>query len=250
MQQVDIEAQIYSQHGEDGIIEFLLKHIRRPNYDYIDIGASDGRKRSNTYRLAKKRYRGFLIERRPKIAKRLRLRYEEEKLNFVLFVDFVTLKWLKRHSDGLPEFPDFLSLDIDSVDWYIMRAMLDRAMRPKVICVEYNASFGSKEALAVPYRDKWRIQHKWRNLYFGASYQAWRLLMAASSYEFVCCDISGTNMFFVDPHPMRMTPIRKQEWFGWRESPWSKNEFGCNAKDRLAMIRGLGLELVDVTEMV
>ena len=250
MHQVDIEAQIYSQHGEDGIIELLLKYVHNPNYDYIDIGASDGRKRSNTYRLAKKRYRGWCVERRPKIARRLRARYDKERLTYTLFDNFVTLKWVKKFGPGLPQSPDFLSIDIDSVDWYIVQAMFRIAMRPVVICVEYNASFGPDETVTVPYRDEFRPKHKYRNLYFGASYRAWRLLMDAQGYEFVCCDLSGTNAFFVDPIAVHILPIRQHEWFGYRESPWQRNEFGSDSAERLALIRSLDMPLVDVTEMI
>src|SRR4051812_28600544 len=36
------EFSAFSQHGEDGVIEHLLAHVRQPNRYFVEIGSADG----------------------------------------------------------------------------------------------------------------------------------------------------------------------------------------------------------------
>lgn len=38
--------------------------------------------------------------------------------------------------------PDVFSLDIDSTDYYIAKAVMAMGFRPKIFVVEYNSAFG------------------------------------------------------------------------------------------------------------
>ena len=41
--------------------------------------------------------------------------------------------------------------DIDGMDLYVAKALLEAGLRPSVFCVEYNASFGPDAAITIPY---------------------------------------------------------------------------------------------------
>src|SRR5579862_9054494 len=45
------EAQVYSQHGEDGIISEILARIGHTNRTFVEIGAGDGTENNTRYRL-------------------------------------------------------------------------------------------------------------------------------------------------------------------------------------------------------
>jgi hypothetical protein len=131
----------YSQFGEDGIIEEIFKRIGIENGFYVEFGAGDGVWISNTYSLFKKGWKGFLIEADTSKKYELRKNFPEGcGVNFCN--EFVT--WKKEDKRGRlfdeiaqKYFPfkeiDFLSIDIDSGDLYILKSL---KRRPKVICIE------------------------------------------------------------------------------------------------------------------
>jgi hypothetical protein len=92
---------------------------------------------------------------------------------------------------------DLFSLDIDSIDFHILKAALDSGYRPKILVLEYNSAFGPTQAITVPYKP---VFNRWTEhpsgIYYGASVIAWRVLLEPLGYKFVSVDSSGTNAFF------------------------------------------------------
>lgn len=86
---------------------------------------------------------------------------------------------------------DFFSMDIDGNDLHLLPLVLDE-ISPKIICVEYNAHFPPPTKLVMHYCS----EHIWKgDDYYGASLQSW--VDAIGGYSLICCNISGTNAFFV-----------------------------------------------------
>src|SRR5205085_1818696 len=82
----------------------------------------------------------------------------------------------------------------------LARGLLEAGVRPKVLVVEYNSSFGPAEAVTVPYRAGLELQAAPASgLYYGASIAAWRRALAERGYRFVAVESSGVNAFFLDP---------------------------------------------------
>ena len=133
---------VYSQYGEDGIIEKLLAKL--PNKDgwCVEFGAWDGIHLSNTFNLIKNQaYRSILIEANTK--KFQVLQNNLAPFEAILVNEFVTFegdntldKILGR--TPIPKNFDFLSIDIDGNDFWILDSLLE--FKPKLICIEYNPS--------------------------------------------------------------------------------------------------------------
>jgi hypothetical protein len=88
---------------------------------------------------------------------------------------------------------DFLSVDIDGNDLHCLGSVMASDIRPKVICVEYQAKFPPPIAVTVEYKP----DHVWDGTdYMGSSLQAYVDLLA-SEYRLVTCNIPGINAFFV-----------------------------------------------------
>ena len=132
---------IYSQFGEDGIIEEILARLPADKW-CVEFGAWDGIHLSNTYNLIKNHgYRAVLIEGN-------RLKFEElcrnipnpEIEKICAFVTFDGAQTLDRILAGtpIPKNFDFLSIDIDGNDYHILESL--EQFRPKVICIEFNPS--------------------------------------------------------------------------------------------------------------
>lgn len=105
---------------------------------FIDIGAQDGVLGSQTLALAKRGWAGLNYEADPALFNGMERRYRSLPMvsirkEMVTPDNIVAL--LQR--DDAPARPGFMSLDIDSFDYFVLSAILE-TFTPSVICVEIN----------------------------------------------------------------------------------------------------------------
>ncbi len=87
---------------------------------------------------------------------------------------------------------DFLSIDIDGNDIYILEAI--NVVNPRVIAIEYNGKFPPPMSLAQRYNP----DHRWdMSDYGGASLEAITKVADRKGYCLVGCGMVGLNAFFV-----------------------------------------------------
>ena len=182
----------YSQSGEDGIIAEILQRLDSAvvlDGWCAEFGAWDGIHLSNTCKLIRERsYSAVLIEGDPDRFKDLVRNFPEENVSKVLrFVNFEgpdSLDGIFSETPIPPNF-DFLSIDVDGVDYYIFES-LDR-YRPKVVCIEFNPTIPN----AVDF-----VQAKDFAVNHGASARALTRLARSKSYALVAS--THCNLLFVD----------------------------------------------------
>lgn len=191
----------FSQNGEDGILDVLRKQLLNSNRYFIEIGSADGMQNNSSWLVVAEQYDGLMIEGNPRLvdrAKRMLLNHSIglECLNmFVNSENIQELKSLALHSN-----PDVFSLDIDGIDYYIAKAIMDGGFRPKIFAVEYNSVFGPEQSMTIPYQENFVFaKAHFTQLYYGVSIVAWRKLFNYYGYRFVTVDRKGVNAFFVDP---------------------------------------------------
>jgi len=137
---------IYSQNGEDGILEQVLKELGISAGTFCEFGASDGITSSNTYNLIKNyNFSGIAIELDTRRFEKLKQNYaslEQVKVYHggVFYNDPNNdlNSWLKK--GNLPYDLDLLSIDIDYDDYYAWENLTE--FMPKIVILETN-----------PYRD-------------------------------------------------------------------------------------------------
>lgn len=133
----------YTQYGEEGIIEEIFRRLNIEKGFFVEFGAMDGVDICNTRSLWEKGWRGVLIEPSTDLFNALRKNYPPGSgvLTINSFVD-----WKRDQPNALlfddirrKYFPyqeiDFLSIDIDGADFYILQGL---ECRPKVISIETN----------------------------------------------------------------------------------------------------------------
>ena len=156
-----------SQNGEDGVIARLLEllppsqHQDRPGRSAIrycvDVGAWDGRHLSNTYSLlvhdqqqsqistSTSAFRGVLIEADP--VRFVQLEELYRPLGNTCVNVAVSCAEGSKHSlsailgDRAPDLPkdfDFLCIDVDGTDYWLMVDVLEGGFRPSILCIEFN----------------------------------------------------------------------------------------------------------------
>ena len=137
------KSNIFSQSGEDGVIQEILMRIGSMielDKWCVEFGAWDGVYLSNTCNLIRNHgYSAVLIEGDVRKAKQLRLNFPQENVYCVRrFINFEGSNTLERvlSSTPLPKDFDFLSIDIDGSDYFIFEGLVD--YRPKIVCIEFN----------------------------------------------------------------------------------------------------------------
>ncbi len=181
----------YSQHGEDGIIEEMLARIGA-SFDLdgwcVEFGAWDGIYLSNTYNLIKnKNYNAVLIEGDNNKYNELCENIPSSDIikirHFVEFDGDASLDGLLSETP-IPRNYDFLSIDIDGCDYYILQSI--SIYKPKIICIEYNPSIPNEVDF---------IQKKCFSVKQGASARALTELAIDKDYALVA--VTQTNLLFV-----------------------------------------------------
>ncbi len=199
----EYEFSNFSQNGEDGIIEFLSSKISNNDKYFVEIGCGNGLENNST-NLVLNNWSGVVCDKPSNIHlyKRL-IKIIQPKKEIKRVSAMINLKNIKELTHIIKiknKEITFLSLDIDSYDFFIMLELLKNNILPKIICVEYNPFFG-KEPLTVLYKpnSKGFYFHKERLLYYGASLKAWKVLFKRYNYEFICVEKNGVNAFFILP---------------------------------------------------
>ncbi len=194
------EKTMYSQNGEDGIIEYIFSQIGTTNKVFVEIGIGDGTENNTTY-LIRKQWKGLLIDQTIEYLELATFFYKQ-----LLGTNFKNIKLIhhqaKKESvdecikSNISGEIDLLSIDIDGNDYWIWEAIV--SIKPRVVVIEYNAQLGVSRSISTVYDPDFYCGNKHpSNLYHGASLSALAKLGATKGYSLVGCDSSGTNAFFV-----------------------------------------------------
>lgn len=188
-------AKAYSQNDEDGILAEIFRRIGASGRTFIEIGSGAGLE-NNTLTLLLQGWRGLWIDSDDAIVRRARANFATYIASGQLRVEhaFITRDnvddLLRKSSIGTE--PDLLSIDLDGNDYHVWQAV--QSISPRVVVVEYNASWFPPLSLAVTYQERF----EWKeNTYFGASLKALEVLAERKGYHLVGCCFAGVNAFFV-----------------------------------------------------
>lgn len=183
------EKSVYSQQGEDGVIARIFELIGTDSKFAVDIGAYDGRTTSNVFALEEQGWQACKLE-GSEIADSEEAKRNGVKKHWVSPANVVEL--MEKYE--VPENFDFLSLDIDSIDYHVLEALLQAGYKPRAMVTEYNGTYGP----VLPVVTKYPIApgELWGD-YYGASLPAFYYLLKDYGYRLVYCEKEGVNAFWV-----------------------------------------------------
>lgn len=162
---IEHEKKVYSQNGEDGILEWLAPRARTKliveiGYDPVEC---------NSRNLVEHHgWVGWLFDAK--------------------FGEWITAENVNEHIvDGDI---GIFSLDIDGNDYWVWKAL---KAKPDIVCIEYNAHLGTE-----PWVLQYDPEHRWDHTdTHGASIAALCKLAAEKGYQCLGCDSKGVNAFFI-----------------------------------------------------
>ena len=179
---------VYSQNGEDGIVEELLKRLDITSGWVCEFGAWDGIHLSNTFNLVQnKGFNAVFIE-GDEIKYKDLLNTVEKYQNIIPLNAFVDHNDTQNSLDNLlsrtniPIDFDILSIDIDSYDYQVWKSL--KKYQPKIVIIEINSSVNTSNDYHI---------HDARN-YEGTGFKPTYYLGLEKGYTFV---LHTGNMFFI-----------------------------------------------------
>lgn len=174
----------YCQFKEENIYDFIFKNIGTTNKYLVDFGASSlGYGFSNSRYLLECGWNGLKMDGNPS---------EDEidiKKEIITTENIVSL--FEKYN--VPKEFDFLSIDIDGNDYWVLRAILLAGYKPRVIENEFNGCIENDKCIAIENNPS----HIWNNNdYYGASFLAFKKIMEHFGYVLIH-QIATTNQIFV-----------------------------------------------------
>lgn len=194
----EVELKIFSQNGEDGILDYLLYCLKIVKPKFIEIGIGDYSESNTRFIFERTSAKGMVIDCINDLEKKIKKRVKVWKGDLKIINKEInsrnTLQLLNKHNmmDNL----DLFSLDIDGVDYWI----LDKLPKffSKIVVLEYNPTFGFDLEITVPNISNFnRTKYHYSNLCFGMSFRAAVNLMDKKGFYFVGSNFLNNNAFFV-----------------------------------------------------
>ena len=231
----------FSQNGEDGILDYLSRHLLKENRYFLEIGTGDGIENNSAWFAIARKYGGVMIEGNPEkslwndiIVSGINVGVECHNL-FISLDSVTNASELLLHKD-----PDIFSLDIDGNDYYIAKALLDLEIRPKILVVEYNSVYGPTKSITIRYNDRFNfVEAHESQLYFGASISGWKKLLKRFGYKFVTVDQNGVNAFFIDPNHFEERFVSRINGLEYKDNFYQMRQYKMLWQDRFKIIQDM-----------
>ena len=196
----DVEFKVFSQFGEDGIIQYLIQvaNITPEEMTFIEFGVENYLESNTRFLLVNNNWRGLVLD------------GSEQNINTIKKQDFYWRNdltalhaWIDRdninlllENAGFSGEIGLLSVDIDGNDYWVWQAI--NVVNPVIVVVEWNSVFGSEAAISIPYDPEFfRSNAHYSNLYYGASISAFEYLGKQKGYSLIGSNSAGNNLFFI-----------------------------------------------------
>lgn len=209
------EFKVFSQWGDDGIIQYLIHLLDVTPHTFIEFGVENYEEANTRFLLLNNNWAGLVIDSNPQHIESILggEYYWRHQLSAVC--SFVTRENINQlfTEHGFAGPIGILSIDIDGNDFWIWEAIT--VVEPVIVIIEYNSVFGCDRAVTIPYDPTFnRTDAHYSNLYFGASLKALCLLAAKKGYSFIGSNSAGNNAYFVRTDQLGpLHPLTAQEGY-------------------------------------
>lgn len=194
----DLDYKIFSQFGEDGIIDYLVQSLEITSPKFVEIGVGDYSECNTRFLFEIAQPKGLIIDCVNNFKNRVKKNISLWKGDLKVLNQKISSKNINQILDkeGFNSGIDIFSLDIDGVDYWILEKLPKNFS--KIVIVEYNSIFGPDFKVSVPnINDFDRSNYHYSNLCFGASLKAMISLLEKKGYVFLGSTKSKVNAFFI-----------------------------------------------------
>lgn len=202
----EVQFRSHSQNGEDGILLNVFSLVGTTNKKAVEICAGDG-KECNTANLAINHgWHALMAEGDKDKADFARSYYADHPDTFLL-PPVIANEWITADNvndiirmNGFEGEIDFLSIDMDGIDYWIWKAI--DAVSPRVVMAEIQCVWRCTASVTVPYSPDFHLKdlrdprYGWA-WYAGASLPAFVKLAGQKGYRLIGANRHGFNAVFM-----------------------------------------------------
>lgn len=192
------EFRVFSQWGEDGIIQFLLQRIPIDRPVFVEFGVENYTESNTRFLLTNNRWSGLVIDGNAENIDFIRRDPIYWAANLKAEYSFITKENINEllGKNGIAGDIGLLSVDIDGNDYWVWQAI--DTISPRIVICEYNSHFGARAEVTTPYSAAFvRDTAHFSKIYYGASISALSSLAGQKGYSLVASNSAGNNVFFV-----------------------------------------------------
>jgi hypothetical protein len=241
------EFKVFSQWGDDGIIQFLIDYLAIEHHTFIEFGVENYLESNTRFLLVNNCWKGLVLdgsETNINQIKKSNLYWQYQLQAKCAFVNKDNINTLISEYSNQKEL-GILVIDVDGNDYWIWEAI--DAVQPTIVIVEYNSLFGNERAITIPYQTNFRrTEAHYSNLFYGASLKALQVLATTKNYALVACNKNGNNAFFVRKDQLKglqeLSVKQAYKQASFRESRDQQGKLTyLNFDDALQVIKGLSV---------
>ncbi len=194
----DVEIKIFSQNGEDGILDYLITQMGLKKPNFIEIGVEDYSEANTRYIYEKYFSSGLIIDRLENLEDQVKSNINFWKGDIRVLEENITSENVSEKITNNCDFEvDILSLDIDGIDYWVLKN-IPEALSPKIYIIEYNSIFGDELEVTVPnIKNFSRESYHHSRTCYGASLRAYINLMDKKGYYLIGVNRLRNNAFFI-----------------------------------------------------
>lgn len=231
----DAELKVFSQFGDDGIIQYLIAQTEVAAEVFVELGVERYTEANTRFLLIHDNWTGLVVDGHPQHVEAILrdpVSWRHDLVARCAFIDRDNVDQVLTEA-GFSGPIGLLSLDIDGNDYWVWERL--EAVEPTIVVVEYNSLFGWQRPVTVPYDPAFsRAAAHASNLYWGSSLAALARLAVAKGYAFVGCNSAGNNAYFVRRDRLgAVRPVTLEEGFVLAKFRESRDADG-----RLSFLRG------------
>ena len=194
----EAEFKVFSQFGEDGIIQYLIRRVPIENEVFVEFGVEDYTESNTRFLLVNDNWAGLIMDGADAHAEFLRsseLAWRHQIDAVTAFIDRDNIDELISGA-GITGDIGLLSVDLDGNDYWVLERI--ESVSPRILVAEYNSVFGPEAAVTIPYDPSFvrgEAHPSW--LYWGASLAALDQLAREKGFALVAGNKAGNNAFWV-----------------------------------------------------
>ena len=194
----ELDYKIYSQAGEDGIIDYLLHSLKIKKPKFVELGVGDYWESNTRFVFERTSCKGLIVDNIENFEQKVMKNIKFWKGNLTILKKEISSNNVLAilANQNFDKNLDLFSIDIDGIDYWVLEKLENEFS--KIVVAEYNPYFGSNLKISVPNIESFkRKNYHYSHLCFGASLKAIISLLYKKGYIFLGTNLLRSNAFFV-----------------------------------------------------
>jgi len=195
----DAEVKVFSQWGEDGILDYLFTRLDISKPKIVEFGVGIFQECNSRFTAEFRNASVYMVDLNKDLVKKVKESQIYWMNSLFPIIDRITPDNSSKHLDSARSLMggiDVVSLDIDGNDYWVLKPLeLDSI---SIVVCEYNPIYGSNISCTIERNDEFdrSIAH-YSGLHYGMSLRAAISLMDCKGFIFLGTNRAGNNAFFL-----------------------------------------------------